>query len=71
MKNIWRDYWKGQTYNASALIWMLFCKTWGCCSAKHGDIAIISSSCELSLLGNNTYTGGSTLRLKALRVKAA
>ncbi len=19
MKNIWRDYWKGQTYNASAL----------------------------------------------------
>lgn len=30
MKNIWRDYWKGQTYNASAL--------WGSCVVKHGDV---------------------------------
>lgn len=27
MKNIWRDYWKGQTYNASAL--------WGCFTTKN------------------------------------
>ena len=30
MKNIWRDYWKGQTYNASALP--------GCCYPKHPDV---------------------------------
>ena len=32
MKNIWRDYWKGQTYNASALS--------GCCYLKHPDVFI-------------------------------
>ena len=54
MKNIWRDYWKGQTYNASALgtlfpirttsgcsylkHGMLSYKTSGCCDAEHGDV---------------------------------
>lgn len=39
MKNIWRDYWKGQTYNASALnMGMFLVKTSPCCYAKHPDV---------------------------------
>ena len=40
MKNIWRDYWKGQTYNASALSGCSGGQASGCFDGQHPDVLI-------------------------------